>query len=127
MHKEGGWRSGHYDDNYSLLDREVGLHGFGVIAQSLVEMLRPFHVKIRAFSPSVPDEIFKEKGVERAASLEDLFSQSDVLVELAPKKPENFHMVSDELLSKLRPGSCFKCGARGCGRYRCPGESYEGR
>ena len=113
MHTEGKWRSGRFDDNYSLLGRKVGLHGFGVISRSLVEMLRPFRVSISTFSPSVPDRLLEEKGVERAESLEELFSGSDVLVELAPNKPENFHIVDERLLRMLQPGSCFVNVGRG--------------
>jgi phosphoglycerate dehydrogenase-like enzyme len=113
MHTEGGWRSGRFNDNYSLLEREVGLHGFGVISQSLVEMLRPFRVRISTYSPSVPDTLLNEKGVHRAHSLDELFTRSDVLIELAPNKPENFHMVDERLLRMLRPGSCFVNVGRG--------------
>ncbi len=55
----------------------------------------------------------REYGVDRAASLAELFRWSDVVVELAPKKPEYFHIVDESVLRELRPGSVFVNGGRG--------------
>lgn len=112
MHRDGKWK-----DNgtmtESLLGRRVGIHGFGVIAQSLVPMLRPFTDKIQAYSPHVPDAIFAQHGVRRAASLEELFSTSDVVVELAAATPQNHHIVTESLLRSIPDGGVFVNVGRG--------------
>ncbi len=113
MHQpKATWKNGE-TRNLSLIGRRVGLHGFGAIARALVPMLRPFQVSISAFSPSVPDSLFTELGVARANSLEDLFSQSDVLVELAPNTPANRHIVNEPLLRLLPPDAVFVNVGRG--------------
>jgi len=113
MHNEGKWKSGRHPDTQSLFGRRVGLHGLGAIAQELVKLLKPFHVSIEAYSPSVPDSIFRELGVARSPSLESLFSNSDVLVELAAAKPENYHIVDEPMLRRLPDGATFVNVGRG--------------
>src|SRR5690606_10686647 len=63
-----------------LRGRRVGLHGFGRIAVRLARLLQPFEVELRAFSAGVPADIFARERVAPAASLEELFAWSDVLI-----------------------------------------------
>ncbi len=113
MHTQGAWKEGRHPDTQSLFERRVGLHGLGAIGRELVALLKPFKVQISAYSPSVPDSVYKEMGVTRAASLDELFSTSDVLVELAPAKPENHHLVDERLLRMLPEGASFVNVGRG--------------
>ncbi len=113
MHRDGAWK----DRNtftQSLLGRRVGIHGFGSIGQCLVPMLRPFTSRIQAYSPSMPDTIFRTLGVKRLASLEELFTESDVVVELAAATPENYHVVAERHLRMVPEGGVFVNVGRGC-------------
>jgi phosphoglycerate dehydrogenase-like enzyme len=112
MHREGGWKNGD-TITHSLLGRRVGIHGFGAISQALVSMLRPFTQKIQAFSPHVPDKLFADAGMARVHNLEELFSTSDVVVELAAAIPENHHIVTEALLRKIPEGGVFVNLGRG--------------
>ncbi len=112
MHNEGAWKS--KDSKvYSLFRRSVGLHGFGAISRQLVPLLRPFDVDISTYSPSVPDDVLESLGVRRANSLEELFSSSQVLVELAPKTPANHKIVNEKLLRLLPEDGVFVNVGRG--------------
>lgn len=113
MHREAAWKNA-APDTQSLLGRRVGIHGFGAISQSLVPMLRPFTDQIQTFSPRVPDEILARHGVTRSHSLEELFSTSDVVVELAAATPENFHIVTEHHLRMIPEGGVFVNVGRGC-------------
>ncbi|MBI5380500.1 MAG: hydroxyacid dehydrogenase [Opitutae bacterium] len=112
MHRGGAWkvRETRFE---SLFQRRVGLHGFGAIAQEMVRLLRPFDVTIATFSPSVPDTLLAQHGVTRAASLEDLFSQNDVIIELAALTPANRHLVGARLLRLIPEGGVFVNIGRG--------------
>lgn len=106
MHLNGGWK----DDSLvtqSLFERKVGIHGFGAIARELCRLLTPFDAKISTFSPSVPDNLLEEFGVERAYSLEDLFSQNEVIFELAALTPKSHHIVSEDLLRSIPDNGIF--------------------
>ena len=112
MHQEGGWK----DDStefFSLFERRVGLHGFGSIAQQLARLMKPFDVRLQAFSPSVPDATLTECGVTRATSLEALFADNDVVIELAPLTARTEGMVTEAILRRLKPGSVFVNIGRG--------------
>ncbi len=113
MHTQGAWKKGRHPDTLSLFHRRVGIHGLGAIGRDLVKLLAPFNVEISAYSPSVPDEIYEQLNIRRATTLEELFSQADVLVELAPGKPENHHLVGEELLNLLPEQAVFVNVGRG--------------
>ncbi|PXA03534.1 hypothetical protein DDZ13_11160 [Coraliomargarita sinensis] len=107
MHRDGGWKQGLQTVTQSLFERRVGIHGFGNIAQQMVPLFKPFGVEISAFSPSVPDAIFEELGVARCNSLEALFSQNDVIIELAAYHERNHHIVTEDLLRSIPSGGAF--------------------
>jgi phosphoglycerate dehydrogenase-like enzyme len=113
MRTKGEWKEGRHPDTLSLFGRRVGLHGLGAISRELVKLLEPFNVELSAFSPSVPDETFEQLNIRRSESLEDLFATADVLVELAPGKPDNYHLVGDDLLNLLPQNAVFVNVGRG--------------
>ena len=113
MHRDAAWKD-KTTFTQSLLGRRVGIHGLGSISQCLVPMLRPFTSRIQAYSPSMPDATFSSLGVKRMASLEELFAESDVVVELAAATPENHHMVTEKHLRMISKGGVFVNVGRGC-------------
>jgi phosphoglycerate dehydrogenase-like enzyme len=112
MHREGGWKQAETMTE-SLMGRRVGIHGFGSISQALIPMLRLFTHEIQSFSPHVPDELFREYGVKRVHSLEQLFQTSDVIIELAAAIPENEHIVTERILRMIPDGGVFVNIGRG--------------
>lgn len=112
MHPDGGWKNPS-SQFLSLFERRVGIHGFGAIGQALIPLLKPFDVQVSAYSPSVPEEIFTSLGVHKCETLEELFSSSDVLVELAPSTPKYYHSVTEELLRMLPEDGVFVNVGRG--------------
>jgi phosphoglycerate dehydrogenase-like enzyme len=113
MHRDAAWKTG-APETQSLLGRRVGVHGFGATSQDLVPMLRPFTQHIQTYSPRVPDELLVRHGVRRAQTLEELFSTSDIVVELAAATPENLHVVKETHLRMIPAGGVFVNVGRGC-------------
>lgn len=112
MHREGGWKNGG-TETASLFGRRVGLHGFGQVARELVGLLRPFECPITAFAPDVDAATETQYGVKGAASLEFLFSENEIIVELAPLIPTTTGVVTERLLRLIRPGGVFVNVGRG--------------
>jgi phosphoglycerate dehydrogenase-like enzyme len=114
LHQPGvaAWRSGGRDSR-SLFGRRVGLHGFGPVARELVALLRPWGCRIAAFAPDLAPELAQAHGVARAASLEALFSENEILVELAPLIPATAGIVTERILRLIRPGGVFVNVGRG--------------
>lgn len=102
---EGVWRD-RLTQNRSLFRKRVGLHGFGAIAQALVELMRPFGAVVTA-DTGVPENILEKYDVKRAASTEALFAESEVLIELKPLTEKTRGSVDGRLLRMLQPGACF--------------------
>jgi phosphoglycerate dehydrogenase-like enzyme len=112
MHHESGWRTGDAQIT-SLFGRRVGLHGFGSVARELVRLLQPFGVAISSFAPDITTAIEKEFGIARAHSLDSLFADNDIIVELAPLIPATLRCVTESHLRLIRPGGVFVNVGRG--------------
>lgn len=114
MHQPGvaAWKNG-LSDSRSLFCRSVGIHGFGPVARELVRLLQPWSCPITAFAPDVTAELARAYGIERAASLESLFSDNEIIVELAPLIPATTGIVTEALLRRIRPGGVFVNVGRG--------------
>ncbi|MDQ8196781.1 hydroxyacid dehydrogenase [Pelagicoccus enzymogenes] len=112
MHDEGGWKDAS-TVTLSLFERRVGLHGFGAIAKELVPLLRPFTSRISAYTEGMPDEVYQEFGVRKANSLQELFSQHDVIIELEALTPDRHQIIGEDLLRSIPEGGAFINVARG--------------
>jgi phosphoglycerate dehydrogenase-like enzyme len=113
MHERGGWKDRKAVETGSLFGRRVGLHGFGAIAQELRKLLEPFGVPVSTYSPSVPDALLEAYAVERAVSLEALFSENDVIIELAALTSRTRGVVTEALLRMIPRGGVFVNVGRG--------------
>jgi len=114
MHQPGtaAWKNG-LTDARSLFRRSVGIHGFGPVARELVGLLRPWGCPTTAFAPDLTAELAHAYGVERAASLDALFAENEIIVELAPLIPATTGLITERLLRLIRPGGVFVNVGRG--------------
>ena len=97
----------------SLFDRHVGLLGCGVIAQRLIPLLRPFSPTISTYDPYVSDEKLAELGVQRAETVEELFTQCDIISNHLPKVIATNDVVNAAMLALLPDHAVFVNTARG--------------
>ena len=77
MHQPGvaAWKNG-FSDSRSLFCRSVGIHGFGSVTRELIGLLKHWNCPITAFAPDLTGELAHAYGIERAASLDALFSRT---------------------------------------------------
>lgn len=108
---QGHWKNDNYY-NEGILDQTVGLIGFGMTAQILVNMLKPFNVKIKVFSEHKTDEIYKEYGVQRA-SLEEIITTCKIISVHMAQRADTYHIINRELLKKISDGSILVNTSRG--------------
>ena len=64
--------------NRGLLDRSVGIVGYGMIARYVVGMLAPFHCPIKVFSRHIGQDELDRCHMEKA-ELEELFATCDII------------------------------------------------
>lgn len=85
-----------------LAGRRVGLLGFGGIGQHLAGLLKPFDVDLIACDPFIPESIAREHGA-RLVSVDELVSQSEVLVLCASNTPESKNIINAERVRAMPP------------------------
>lgn len=112
MHRDGAWKT-REAETASLFGRRVGIHGFGRVARELIGLLAPFGVQVSVLAPDVDAAVERIYGIRRVDTLEALFSENDIVVELAPLNSETEGIITGELLRLLRPGSVFVNTGRG--------------
>ena len=108
---DGGW----IDDMYTckaLIEKEVGIVGYGAISRYLLVMLKPFCCNIKLYSKHMTEEQAAELGVKKA-SLEEIFSTCDIVSLHCAKTPENHHLINDTLLSMMPQDALLVNTARG--------------
>ncbi len=109
--QEGRWRK---DDFYNegIIDQTVGFIGFGMTAQILATMLKPFNVKIKVYSEHRTDEIYQKFGVVRA-SLEEIITTCKIISIHMAQREDTYHLIDRELLNKIPDGSILINTSRG--------------
>ncbi len=90
----------------------VGLVSLGAIARKLLELLRPFDLKVLLYDPFVSEEDANILGVE-LASLETLFHRCDVVSLHSPVFPETTGMITGAHIASMKHGATFINTARG--------------
>jgi len=106
-----GWKPPQYGCE-ALSYQTVGIVGLGATSRYLIELLKPFHVDIKVCSQHTPETELEKLGA-RKASLEDIFSTCKVVSLHVARRPENYHMVNDALLSRMQPSALLVNTARG--------------
>jgi len=101
----------HYE---GLLDRTIGLVGFGMVARFLVDMLQPFRVCMKVYDPHASPDVFREYSAKRvvSATLEEALACRVVSLH-ASLTGETVHMIDKRLLSLIPDGALLINTARG--------------
>ena len=90
----------------------VGLIALGAVGRRVVELLKPFDVRVIAYDPCLGAEAAAALGVEMV-SLEDLFRRADVVSLHAPWLPQTQGLIGGAHLALLKPHATFINTARG--------------
>ncbi len=98
---------------YDLLDRTVGIVGFGNIGKRLAEILTAaFRCKILVHDPYLDAETVKAHGGEKV-SFEELLGASDIVSVHTPLTAETKLMFDADAFSAMKSGAFFVITARG--------------
>jgi D-3-phosphoglycerate dehydrogenase / 2-oxoglutarate reductase len=90
----------------------LGLAGFGRIPQLVVPKAQAFGMKVIAYDPFVPEDVFKKAGVDRV-DLAQLFASSDYVSVHTPLTNETKHLFNRETFSRMKRGAYIVNTARG--------------
>jgi len=97
---------------HRLSGQTLGLIGFGNIARTLVPKAKAFGVRIIAYAPHVPDNLFRTFKVE-SVGLDQLLEESDFVSMHTTLTPETRHMMGLPQFKKMKRTAHFINTARG--------------
>ena len=109
---EGKWERSKLS-GVELYEKTLGVLGFGRIGQLVAQRARGFGMRVLAFDPFVSAERYRELGVEKADSPEDIYAQADFITIHLPKTPETEGFLSDAQFAAMRDGVRVLNVARG--------------
>ena len=111
--KEKAIWAGANDPSDSLIYKKVGLVSYGAIAKHLVKKLQPFNVELLVYDiVDIPREDMERYNF-RQASLEEIFSECEIVSVHTPLNPHTHHLIGEGLFSLMREGSLFVNTSRG--------------
>ena len=108
----GKWERSKFS-GVELLDKTLGVAGFGRIGQLVAERARGFGMRVLAMDPVVTPHRFEELGVERAESKAELLERADFLTLHLPKIPDTLNFLDEAAFAAMREGVRIVNVARG--------------
>nr|WP_232012939.1 phosphoglycerate dehydrogenase [Campylobacter insulaenigrae] len=96
-----------------LMNKTLGVIGFGNIGSRVAVRAKAFGMKVIAFDPYVAASKMKELGIECVDSLDEILVQSDFITIHTPKTKETTNMISYEEINKMKDGVRLINCARG--------------
>jgi phosphoglycerate dehydrogenase-like enzyme len=86
----------------------LGIIGFGRIGSRVAHLAEAFDMHIRAYDPYV-----EVPADYRCDTVEDLLSDCDFVTLHVPLTEENFHLINEDTLARMRPGAVLINCSRG--------------
>ncbi|MBT3343631.1 MAG: hypothetical protein HN712_08325 [Gemmatimonadetes bacterium] len=96
-----------------LTGKAVGLIGCGHVGQRLIELLAPFHTRLRVFDPYLDAAIADRLQLQRVDTLEALLDHADILVVQVPHTPRTEGLIGAAELERLGEGKILVNCSRG--------------
>jgi D-3-phosphoglycerate dehydrogenase len=108
----GAWERSRFS-GIELYEKTLGILGFGRIGQLVAGRAHGFGMRVAAFDPYVSAERYRELGVEKAASPDEVYAAADFLSLHLPSTPETEDWLNAEVLAKCKDGVYVLNVARG--------------
>jgi D-3-phosphoglycerate dehydrogenase len=110
--KQGRWERKTYG-GVELADKTLGVLGFGRIGQQVARRAAGLGMRVVAYDPFVSPDRFRELGVERVQTAEDVYAASDFLTLHLPLTDETRNSINAAAFAKMRDGVRIVNAARG--------------
>ena len=110
--KQGRWERSAWG-GVELEGKSLGVLGFGRIGQQVARRALGLGMRVVAYDPFVSKERFRELGVERVESPDDVLAAAEFLTLHLPLTAETRGFLNRESIAKLRDGARVINAARG--------------
>lgn len=107
--KQGRWQE---TKTQGLLDKKVGIVSVGAISRLVIDHLSKFRCKIMAYSTRPNPEYAAKTGITYA-SLDEIFSECDIVSIHTARTPRTYHMIGKHHYDLLKDGALFINTSRG--------------
>jgi D-3-phosphoglycerate dehydrogenase len=108
----GEWARSRFAGN-ELYGKTLGVIGFGRIGQLVAHRAQAFAMEVVAYDKFVAAERFRELGVERAETTDQLYAKADIVTIHLPKTPDTVNWIDAEAIAKMKEGVRIVNCARG--------------
>ena len=108
----GRWDRSQYS-GVELYEKTLGVLGFGRIGQLVAQRAKGFGMRVLAYDPFVSAERYRELGVEKAESSDEVYAEADFITIHLPRTPETEGWLDAEAFAKMRDGVRILNVARG--------------
>jgi D-3-phosphoglycerate dehydrogenase / 2-oxoglutarate reductase len=108
----GTWKMPNFVPMHRLRGSVLGLVGFGRIPQLVVPKAKSFGLRVVAFDPYAPAEVFQRLGVD-SVSFDELLRISDFVSLHSPLTPETKGLMNAEAFRKMKQTAYVVNTARG--------------
>jgi D-3-phosphoglycerate dehydrogenase / 2-oxoglutarate reductase len=108
----GRWERSKFS-GVELMDKTLGVLGFGRIGQLVAQRAMGFGMRVIAFDPFVSAERYRELGVEKAETPDDVYARADFLTLHLPKNEQTEGWLDADALAKCKDGVRVLNVARG--------------
>lgn len=95
-----------------LKGKRLGIHAFGQVGRNVARIAQGFGMEVSALDPYCPDEVMLEAGVTPVHSVQELYSQNQVVSLHIPATPETRGSVGHDLLMLMPKGALLVNTAR---------------
>lgn len=99
----GAWDRSKYSGT-ELYEKTLGIIGFGRIGQLVAERALSFGMKVVAFDLYVGEERFREAGVQRCETSDELYEAADFITIHLPVTPETDSWLDADAFAKMKDG-----------------------
>lgn len=99
-------------EGFDLSGKTLGVVGTGAIGRSVCEIASGIGMKVIAYDVS-PDDSFATEYNLTYASLDDVLAQADIVTLHVPSLPSTQHLINEDKLNLMKPGSYLVNTARG--------------
>src|SRR5207302_10632859 len=101
--KQGRWERKAYG-GVELADKTLGVLGLGRIGQQVARRASGLGMRVVAYDPFVAPDRFRELGVDRVETREDVYAAADFLTLHLPLTPETAGSINAAAFAKMRDG-----------------------
>jgi D-3-phosphoglycerate dehydrogenase len=108
----GKWEKSKFKGE-EITGKVLGIMGLGKIGVLVAERAKGLRMEVIAYDPYVSEERFRELGIERAETPDDLYAASDFISLHLPKTPETTGLINDAAFAKMKQGVRIINSSRG--------------